>query len=405
MCYMKKILKNFKKHLKRRKHHICYTTSALLALGLGMVLAQNDMAPQFQKSPESFQVQDEGQVLEENFVDPREIENTLRDIARLKGEVRGLKRRTAKNPDLQNKITQIITELDTFANNIKNPPSEYTVREALQEFYEARMWEEVGKIRAQIELPQILKDLPMSIKRVDRLIKLKVYQKLGLDTVSITTYLNDVKEAYTTAQTAYNQGNLEDAMTALEFMQENGHPGELEGAIRRLKEISDKIRVVKDSEIRGQFEELLAPIIEAINQGEFRLANELLNDAYPEILMMIKKMYKINQKSRLEILQRLSTVEDQVRTKLEHRQEEEDKIEGSTDQQQPPAKSNLQKQDATTQPQVQETQQIQPPPSSSTPSDGVLPPQTQNTVNTPPLESSHPSTPITDVTPPPFKSN
>lgn len=311
----KHTLKKIRRHLKRKKHHVGYTTSALVFLGLGMLLAQNEgMAPPQGMPPPPHE---EEEFFVEDFVDPREIENALRDITRLKGEARGLAKRAAKNPDLQQRLNQIIAELDSYARNIKNPPDDYSPREPLQEFYEARMWEEVGKIRAQVELPQILKELPLVIKRVEGLLKLKAYQKLGLDMTSLKTYLDEIKEAHKMAQTLYAEKNYDEAMEALQFMHENGQPGELEGSIRRLKELNDRMRPVKDKQIKEQLGELLTPVTEAINEGDFRIANEILNDVYPEIILIIKKTYKINQKTRIEILKQLSAFESKVNAKLD----------------------------------------------------------------------------------------
>ena len=201
----KHTLKKIKRHLKRRKHHVGYTTSALVFLGVGMLLAQNDMVPPSSNMP--LPPQEEEEFFAEDFVDQREIENALRDIIRLKGEARGLAKRASKNPDLQQRLNQIIADLDSYARNIKTPPSDYSVREALQEFYDARMWDEVGKIRAQVELPQILKELPLAIKRVERLLKLKAYQKLGLDMASLKAYIDEIKEAHKTAQSFYAEKN------------------------------------------------------------------------------------------------------------------------------------------------------------------------------------------------------
>ena len=56
---MKHTLKKIKCHLKRRKHHVGYTTSALVFLGLGMMLAQNDAASPPTNMPQPPQEEEE----------------------------------------------------------------------------------------------------------------------------------------------------------------------------------------------------------------------------------------------------------------------------------------------------------------------------------------------------------
>jgi hypothetical protein len=223
---MKKHFRTIKKHLKRKKHHMGYATSALVFLGLGMMLAQNNDAIPFKQDEAFLPPEDE---FEQDFIDPREIENALREISRMKGEIKGLQKRAARfnNQELNRQIAQIMTELDQLGAKIKNPPGDYTMREALQEWYEARMWEELNKARAQVELPQMLKEIPVVVKRVERLLKLKTYQKLGLDTGNLAEYLNEVKEAHAAATIMYKEGNFEEAMEALSLIHESGHPGEL----------------------------------------------------------------------------------------------------------------------------------------------------------------------------------
>lgn len=320
---MKKHIKKIKSLLRKKRHHIGYTTSAVVFLSMGALLAQSDTAPF--REPSSEPMVEEAEMFPEDIVDPREIENALREIGRLKGEARGLLKRTTKlqNAELKQRLTEIISQLDSFTANIKNPPADYTDREALMEFYDARMWEEVSKIRAYIELPQILKDIPLITRRVEKLIKLKSYQTFGLDMQGIANYLNEVKAAHTEANSLYKAGDVEGAMEQLEFLREDGHPGELEGAIRRLKEINDLIKRVRDKEIQKELKEMLAPIVEAINDGDFRTAHEILNEVHPLVMEVARKSYKAGTKSRTDIMKRLSEFEGKANAKLEEREQEE----------------------------------------------------------------------------------
>lgn len=314
--------KTFKHRLKKRKHHIGYTASALIFLGLGLTLAQNDILPTKETVPSQPTAIEEEPFFEEDFVDPREIENTLRDLTRMKSEARGFVKRAAKLPEIKQRAEEIIKEIDGYIANIKNSPADYTKREALQEFYDARMWDEMNKVRAQLDLPQMLKEFPLAVKRVERLLKLKTYQKLGLDIAIIKNYLLEAKESYTEAQASYKAGDWEEAMATLQFMQESGHPGELEGAIRRFKEISDQVKSLRDKEIKTKIGELILPIAEAINEGDFRNAQQLINDIQPELMSLIKKSYKMDAKKRAEILKQLSAFEEKVNNKLENWEEE-----------------------------------------------------------------------------------
>ena len=64
-------------------------------------------------------------------------------------------------------------------------------------------------------------------------------------------------------------------------------------------------------------------MIEAVNDGDFRLSQEILNEIFPEIYDIIKKTYKMNQKSKPEILNRALKVEEKVQNKIEGVEEEQ----------------------------------------------------------------------------------
>ncbi|OGY75919.1 MAG: hypothetical protein A2295_03175 [Candidatus Jacksonbacteria bacterium RIFOXYB2_FULL_44_15] len=372
-------------HFKKRKHHVGYPVSALLFFSLGVMLAQQDTIISMPSGDKTAIDQEEAMMLEEEFVDPREVANTLRDITRQKSELKTLSKKAVKmkNTELTSQIAEISRELDIYAANIKKPPADYSQREALQEFYDARLWDEVTTIRAQVELPQILKDLPASVKRIEKLIKLKAYQKIGLDLPGINGYLSDVKEALINATAAYKEQDWEGAMGELEFMQGSGSPQELEGAIRRLKETRDRIAVVRDKEVKAQLYELIFPVTEAINDGDYRVAQQILNNLQADVNTIVRASSKMTQKQRTAILQKLNTLENKVTDSLDAWNEEQAKMEEQQNQEQdvefapqqgqmrPQGQNNMMPQQGQMPPQNQNNMM---------PQQGQMPPQVQNNI-------------------------
>ena len=372
---MKELFKKIKDKLKKRKHHLGYTTSAIVFLAMGAALAQNDVIKMEPQQPKEVIIE-ETEFFQEDFVDPREIENTLRDLTRMKTEARGFVKRAKKLPEIKQRAEEIITQIDGYIANIKNPPADYTSREALQEFYDARMWEEMNSIRAQLDLPRMLKDLSTTIKKVEKLLKLKSYQKIGLDITAINNYLAEVKEAQAEAQKLQAEGDWEGAMEIFQMF-EGGHPGELEGAIRRLKEANDKIKTIRDKDVKAQLLESLAPVIEAVNDGDFRFAQEILNEVFPEIYDIIRRTYKMNAKTKPEILKKVLGVEEKVQNKIEWVEEEEIRKEEEMKREQMRKEEEMKKQEA-----AQNQQQINKEPVPET----ISQPAPAPTVEQPPTE-------------------
>ena len=172
---------------------------------------------------------------------------------------------------------------------------------------------------------------------------------------------------------------MKGAMEEIQFIQESGHPGELEGAIRRLKEINDLIKRVGDKQIKKELSEMLFPITEAINEGDFRTAHEILNEVHPLVTDVVRKSYKASAKTRTDILKRLSDFEGKVNSKLEEREEmekiREEKMNQELEQKKP--ESN--------------TIQVQPIPTElfTTPPTDISPPPPPSTVET--------TSPTTDI--------
>lgn len=248
----------------------------------------------------------------EEFVDPREINNALRDIKRMLSEIKKFIKQLKKiqnSADDIAKLNELTSELQTATNNIKNPPADYSQREVLQDFYDQNYWETINTYRAKIELPKELARITKDLKKLEGLLKIKTYQKLGLDMNLLQNQINEIKEAVKSAQDNYQAGNLEDAMDALEPIREGMQPGEITCVLYGLKDSTRELSRIKDKEIKAQIQEILQPIIDAANEGDFREACQSLNDIRNEIMKVMSYASKSKglspeMKQKIEKLQK-----------------------------------------------------------------------------------------------------
>lgn len=346
-------------HLNAHVHHRLsfLAVAAALALVLNLVNAQvkalaQDQAPSTDVTapavqPESVPPQEvpqpgkdhqgeEGQP-QEDFVDPREITNTLRDIKRQKVELRQLSRQitrlknVAGTAEMLAKVKELSDQLTTIENNIKNPPGDMTQREALQEFYDSRSWEIFEDLRTRIQLPREVADGKKALAKIERMLKQKAFQKLDLDMAKVQDLVSKIKAIYSQVEAALNANDFDGAREAMQEIWEGGmHPGGLEGALHRIRGIKDMLRAIRDKDIIAAVEELLAPVYEALYEGDFNEIHNVLNEYEDDLRrlanLIIRSRLKFNKvESKLSSLEelirgRFETLEQQAQEKANQKQ-------------------------------------------------------------------------------------
>lgn len=233
--------------------------------------------------------------MEMEFVDPREVKNALQDIKRMVGDLKRFAKQVKKLPNSSDDIAvinELLGQLAEHQKSIQNPPADESLRSMLQEFWDGRYWEEVDKIRAKVELPKELAGIKKDLIRLKKLITTKPFKNLGFDMAALTQNIFEIQTAYDEAKTNYDQGNMEDAWVAMETIHNGLHPGEVMGVLYQTKEIRDRTKSVKNKEVKEIINEMLAQVIESVDNGEFRDANQALNEIRQELLKMMDKFTK-----------------------------------------------------------------------------------------------------------------
>ena len=273
-----------------------------------------------------FTEQDEQTQIE--FVDPREVKNALQDIKRMQTDLKRFLKQVKKLPNISDDIAtinELLAQLTGYYKNINAPAEDMSLREALQDFWDARLYEEVDKIRAKVELPKELTNIAKDLKKAKKLIIQKPFQKLGLDMTAIAGYLAETESAYNEAKSYYDQGNMEDAQLAMEVIHGGLHPGEIMGVLYQMREIKDRVRSVKNKEVKQIIDDLLADVSESINNGDFREANQTLSDIRNELMKIMQNYMKTSGKLDDKTRAKLEKLENIVSEKLNAEEKVEQK--------------------------------------------------------------------------------
>lgn len=266
-----------------------------------------------------------------DFVDPQEIKQVLRQIKDIRREANKILKKAKKLTGVDNeiaKLNDLLSQLGNFETAVKNTMSSEDPREALQEFYDARLWEVMEGVRATIELPNELKMIEKDLKRVEKLISSKTFVVEKIDMNVVKAKIEEIKNAISEARNQLSQSNFEEAREAMQVIYEGSHPGEIMGVLNQLRDITRPIKKAKQ-EIKDIVYEALSPVLEAVNNGEFRDANMMLNEINRELWRLLPKIEsrgKINEEVRSKMQQLEQKLQQKVQ-EIDLRQEQQKNIE------------------------------------------------------------------------------
>ncbi len=230
----------------------------------------------------------------ENQFDRQRVQKTISDITRfrkeLKNTLRGIKKQ-ASAADLA-ELTKIQTEVDQIYSTLSNTNDSSDADEAAQSFYESEYWDKVNSIRTRVQIPQEVKQIQQSLKRVDKALQAKAAQSLGLNIDKAKELVIQMKQNSDKVQELYNTNNYEDAGELLKDFHDNGHPGDIESTITRVRDIKNTLKRIRDAEVKTAVEEVLQEVIDKFNSGEYRDARETLDEYSDDLMRLVNQFAK-----------------------------------------------------------------------------------------------------------------
>lgn len=272
----------------------------------------------------------------EDFVDPAEIRRVTQDIKNMRRELTRFAKQIQKLPNSSDDATQIQNLLGELSSAEQKLQSGTDVRETLQDFYDARIWEDINKIRAKIEVPKEITQWTKEIKRAEKSLALKKYQTLGLDTAQAKQKLQEVKNMLVQVESFYGAGDLESAIETLDEVRQDFHPGEVMGVADRMYQIATALKRVKDATVKTQIQNVLQDAVSEFNSGEYRAARELMDEAAPEIMKIITTVTSAGKK-KVNVQQNMNQLGEKIKEKMETiRQKGEETERRKEEMQKPP---------------------------------------------------------------------
>lgn len=260
----------------------------------------------------------------QDVVDPREIQQVLREIRDLQSEIKQLVGQLRKNQafgDDLAKMNALAAELTQSHSSIRAAASSGgPMREVIQDFRDNQYWDQLNAVRIKVQLPQEIKQIETTLRRLERIIKVKSVRNIGLNIGALEAKIAEMKQEVATAKSQLASGNMEEAQEAMQSFHEGGHPGEIEGTIFRLRDIKQMLKRVGDAEIRAEVDKVLQEVVEAFNAGEYRDARETMDEYADDLQRLIQRFFAsrmLRGKNRTESFSKIRNLDALIKAKLE----------------------------------------------------------------------------------------
>lgn len=292
---------------------------------------------------------EEGQQ-DEEWVDPREVQQALKEMKDMKRELNRLVKQAKKlsnGATLASGMNTLLEQVASFESKINEGVD---LRDNIQEFRDAQIWEEINKFRAQIEIPKEITQWNKEIKRLEKILTQKKYQNLGLNLEGAKAKLAEVKDVLAKVREYYNSGDYESAMEEFDGLRQDLFIGEIGNVIQRTQELMNRLKTIKNVEVKTQIQEAFGEVISNFNDGEYRVARELMDESWNDIMKMINQALSVGKKkgvSKESFFQMTNKIEEQMKNKAEEKKvkmqetREQREVEAQPAQPQPPVQETL----------------------------------------------------------------
>lgn len=221
------------------------------------------------------------QEIREQFVPPQELKNELKQMKDMEKQLSQFKRQLKSTPSagISQAIDEMLKKIATNRTSISTPGP--TQREALQEWRDLRLWDDMNGIRAQVEVPKQLRDIKRDLGGVEKMMKQSSLTKalafFGFDRGKLQTSIDEKKQTIVSIEEAIAKGDFEEVNSLMQESIYNAwHPGDLRHLLDMTRQSYEGLRRVKDQEIKDQILGIIEPIKDSFNGGDYREARDAM---------------------------------------------------------------------------------------------------------------------------------
>ncbi len=216
----------------------------------------------------------------QEFVPPSEVKNALRDIDNQKRQIQQVKKQMTKAGGSSASADEIISRLDALQQAIQNAVGQ-NQRDAMQDYWDARMWEEVNALRAAVDIPKELKQIEKEMARLQKATTSKQYKEavefFGAQASTIAQLVEQKQGAITEIKSLVASGQYEDAREVMnDSIYQGWHPGDFMHALDMMKETRRMLKNIRNTEVQQTVKDIITPVVANFVDGNVRAARDTL---------------------------------------------------------------------------------------------------------------------------------
>lgn len=260
---------------------------------------------------------------DQNYFNPAEVQNVTREISRIKSEVKRLLKKATKASNLSDeasRLTEMSQELDKISSDLKSTSDQDDLQSIVSDFRDANYQETMQALRTKIEMPSQITRLQKDLKKLTTNLKTKsminAMAKIGFDLGPLQQDVDTIKSTIATIQNNYNSGNLDDAMTDMQDLMDTQSPGDISCVLTALRDSSRDLPRIKDPEIKQAAQDILSPIIEAAQSGDYRSACQNLNEVRPQIMKVMQTVMQGGKNTNPQMLEKIQKLQQVIEQKF-----------------------------------------------------------------------------------------
>ncbi len=221
-----------------------------------------------------------------------ELARTCKQLARLKGAATDAAA-----------CRTLAASVAKYESELKAPPLDGSdidaLRDFMNEYRELNIWDELNTLRLKANLPKELNQFFNDLLRLQKLLAQKEFQKIpGLNYDLINAKVVIIKDLHAQAKACYTAGEFECANEKLNEARNDNYPGELEGPLHILRGIFESLRRIKNEEVKTEVQGLIQPSIDSINKGDWREANQELNELNKDLMSLLENLMRSQYRNR-----------------------------------------------------------------------------------------------------------
>lgn len=260
---------------------------------------------------------------DQNNFNPAEVQNVAREISQIKSSIKSLLKKATKASNLgdeASQLTEMSQELDKISSDLKSTSDQDDLQSIVSDFRDANYQETMQDLRTKIEMPSQITRLQKDLKKLATNLKTKsiisAMTKIGFDLGPLQQNVDTIKSTIATIQNNYNSGNLDDAMTDMQDLMDTQSPGDISCVLTALRDASRDLPRIKDPEIKQAAQDILIPIIEAAQSGDYRSACQNLNEVRPQIMKVMQTVMQGGKNTNPQMLEKIQKLQQVVEQKF-----------------------------------------------------------------------------------------